>query len=151
MDSNSFVIRALFKSDIDSAFQIEQTAHIDPWSETQFKRLTQSPYQTLAVFSGETLLAYAVWFQLDSEEAELFNMAVSGDWQGQGLGRLLLAECVLRWREQGIQSVFLEVRESNLIARTLYEKLGFEKIASRSDYYATETGREAAINYRLMF
>ncbi len=151
MDSNSFVIRPLLNSDIDSAFQIEQTAHIDPWSETQFKRLTQSPYQTVAVFFDGQLLAYAVWFQLNSEEAELFNIAVSPSAQGCGVGRILMNELKQAWDELGLNQVFLEVRESNCTARALYQKMGFEEIAIRPDYYSKETGREAAINYRLIF
>ena len=43
--------------------------------------------------------------------------------------------------------MFLEVRESNAAARTLYEKAGFEQTGRRHSYYTSPL--EDAILYRL--
>ncbi len=47
------------------------------------------------------------------------------------------------------QIVYLEVRPSNLAARHLYRKLGFQQIAIRPEYYPAVSGREAARFLRL--
>ena len=42
--------------------------------------------------------------------------------------------------------LWLEVRESNQTARQLYDKLGFNEVTLRKNYYPTSTGeRENAI------
>jgi len=45
----------------------------------------------------------------------------------------------------GVETVFLEVRESNPVAIRLYEGLGFNQVGTRRDYYPAEGGREDAI------
>ena len=48
-------------------------------------------------------------------------------------------------RSQAAINMFLEVRLSNQVAYQLYEKLGFNEIGVRHDYYPAYTGREDAI------
>jgi ribosomal-protein-alanine N-acetyltransferase len=47
-------------------------------------------------------------------------------------------------RDKGVTSVFLEVRESNSAAITLYGKLGFISVGKRPAYYS-ETGEDALV------
>jgi len=70
---------------------------------------------------------------------------VDPDYQGQGLGRKLLQHVKAALLEKGIASIFLEVRESNVIALSLYESEGFHEIDVRKNYYPTVNGRENAI------
>jgi ribosomal-protein-alanine N-acetyltransferase len=51
-------------------------------------------------------------------------------------------------RETNSDSVFLEVRESNVAARSLYEKAGFEQEGRRKSYYTNPM--EDAVLYRLI-
>lgn len=49
-------------------------------------------------------------------------------------------------RKKGIQTLWLEVRESNSIARRLYEKQGFNEVDIRKNYYPKPNGgRENAV------
>jgi len=41
--------------------------------------------------------------------------------------------------------MFLEVRPSNLVAYKLYEKLGFNEVGIRENYYPAFAGREDAV------
>ncbi|MBQ7088187.1 MAG: GNAT family N-acetyltransferase, partial [Clostridia bacterium] len=52
-----------------------------------------------------------------------------------GIGSALLAAMIEAFRQEGGQSLFLEVRASNLPARSLYEKFGFTQIGIRRNYY----------------
>jgi len=79
------------------------------------------------------------------EEAHLLNFAVSADWQNQGIGRAFLAHMVEVSRAAGCQIIYLEVRPSNVAARHLYRKAGFQQIAIRPEYYPALAGREDAL------
>ena len=59
------------------------------------------------------------------EEWEIENIAVAGPARRRGLGTRLLGEFLDLARDRGAEAVFLEVRESNLAARRLYEKWAF--------------------------
>jgi [ribosomal protein S18]-alanine N-acetyltransferase len=82
-------------------------------------------------------------------EWEIENIVVAGSVRKQGLGTQLLAQFLEEARRSGLQAVFLEVRESNLEARALYEKCGFQPSGRRKDYYRDPA--EGAILYRLRF
>lgn len=64
----------------------------------------------------------------------------------KGIGQQLLDALLLAARESNIESVFLEVRESNHEARAFYEKAGFKLDGRRKSYYANPS--EDAILYR---
>jgi ribosomal-protein-alanine acetyltransferase len=79
-------------------------------------------------------------------EWELENIVVAPELRSQGMGSRLLNELLSLARETNSQSVFLEVRESNIAARKLYEKAGFEPIGRRKSYYSDPV--EDALLYR---
>ena len=57
------------------------------------------------------------------------NVAVHPNWQGRGIGRALLEASLDLAQDHGGAWVVLQVRESNLVARRLYESLNFHSIA----------------------
>lgn len=69
------------------------------------------------------------------ESARLYSLAVDPDYQGRGVGELLVSHMLNSLREMGIRRCFLEVREDNLPARRLYERLGFVSVATLPNYY----------------
>ena len=80
-------------------------------------------------------------------EWELENIVVAADAQRKGVGRSLLRALIKHGVHTNSDAVFLEVRESNLPARSFYENAGFEQIGSRKSYY--QNPLEDAILYRL--
>lgn len=77
-------------------------------------------------------------------DVELLLVAVVPEARGQGLGRLLVEESAAHAARLGATDLFLEVRENNLIARQLYDSLGFSEVGRRADYYAGNAGRRYA-------
>ena len=67
---------------------------------------------------------------------QLKNVAVAGEARQRGLGKVLVEAALARVRQRGARECFLEVRESNLVARRLYEGLGFASIGRRRRYYS---------------
>lgn len=69
------------------------------------------------------------------------------DYVGKGIASLLLNELISYCRKNNIEKIFLEVRTSNIPAIKLYEKVGFEKISTRQNYYPDNN--EDALIYML--
>ena len=81
-----------------------------------------------------------------ASECEIENIVVDAKWQRRGLGRKLLSELMNQIQQAGCGDVFLEVRESNLPARRLYETGGFLEVGRRAKYYSQP--QEDAVIYR---
>ena len=60
-------------------------------------------------------------------------LAVDPSARGKGVGRLLTDACIDRAREQGAPAVGLHTTEPMSVARSMYERLGFER-APRYDF-----------------
>lgn len=65
----------------------------------------------------------------------IYNVAVHPDFRGRGIGRRLLRQAVDSFTDDGIQSVYLEVRDDNEVAIRLYRSLGFADHHLLPDYY----------------
>ena len=68
-------------------------------------------------------------------ETDMMNVAVHPDHRRQGIAEALVTALVCDLKEQGSHCLTLEVRSSNAPAQKLYEKLGFDRIGLRKNYY----------------
>jgi ribosomal-protein-alanine acetyltransferase len=96
----------------------------------------------VAELEGE-VVGFIVWRVTPPDEGEILNLAVWPEHRRQGIATRLLKSVL---RQPGI-SWYLEVRESNLPARRLYEKLGFRPVGRRPSYYQ-DTGEAAVVMRR---
>ena len=81
------------------------------------------------------------------EEAHITILAIHPDYQGQGLGQLLLCNLLRDAVGRKLERATLEVRPSNQVALSVYQKFGF-KIAGRRKGYYQKTGEDALILWR---
>ena len=139
-----FIISQIEASDFDRLYEIEQQTHLVPWSRGTLKNNQGERYLNLKLIENNQIIGFAIC-QTVSDEATLFNIAIVPSHQGNGLGKLLLNELIARLKEKGVQTLWLEVRESNP-ARFLYEKIGFNEVDIRKNYYPKPSGgRENAV------
>ncbi|MEW6723873.1 MAG: ribosomal protein S18-alanine N-acetyltransferase [Bacillota bacterium] len=140
--------RPMALEDLDQIIEIERCSFPTPWSAQAFVReLTQNIYARYQVaVSGEMIVAYGgMWLILD--ESHVTNVAVHPEYRGRGYGEAMMRRLMEVARENGVERMTLEVRPSNLIARALYEKLGFVCRGRRSNYYS-DTGEDALIMWK---
>ena len=71
-----------------------------------------------------------------ADEAEILNLAVRGSWRRRGAGAQLLGGMLWRLLLNQVTRVYLEVRESNQAAISLYEKYSFRRNGRRRNYYS---------------
>jgi len=80
---------------------------------------------------GDRIVGFLVARTLAADEREILNLAVAPDFRRKGVARALLDSAFEGFRG----SVFLEVRESNLVAQEFYKSLGFKELSRRTGYY----------------
>jgi [ribosomal protein S18]-alanine N-acetyltransferase len=136
--------RRMRMGDLTEVARLEKSLYDFPWSLGNFRDSLTAGYDCWAATHGDMVIGYAV-LMIAVEEAHLLNFAVSAEWQNQGIGRAFLAHVVQVARDAACQIVYLEVRPSNLAARHLYRKAGFQQIAIRPEYYPALDGREDAL------
>jgi len=78
--------------------------------------------------------AFAIW-QVAVDECELLSIAVNVADRGKGYAKALMEHSHKELAKQGFKKCFLEVRENNTAAISLYKNFGYEKIAERKKYY----------------
>jgi [ribosomal protein S18]-alanine N-acetyltransferase len=132
-------IRRLAGSDLSAVMEIERASFSTPWRLNTFQGLLmRADTDLLAAVRGELLVGYAVCWTV-ADQAELGNVAVDPSERGAGTGRRLVEAALRTVRERGARECFLEVRESNTVARSLYERLGFTAVGRRARYYTHPT------------
>lgn len=126
---------------LDAVLAIENAAYEFPWSRGNFVDSLAAGHaaQMLCNLRGE-LLGYLVALP-GYEEMHLLNLTVAPAVQGRGHARGMLAWLVALCREQGAEQLWLEVRESNVRARSVYQRFGFASIGLRKGYYPAPLGR----------
>lgn len=146
-ESQAPKVRPMRRQDVREVAEIERQSYSLPWSVFTFQSLLRRPNAILLVSEESKGIAGYAALWLAADEAELGNLAVRPGRRGRGIGRTLLSRVLEEAALRGARAVFLEVRESNAVARHLYEAFGFRIVGSRPDYYASP--REDALVMRL--
>ncbi|MCB1857281.1 MAG: ribosomal protein S18-alanine N-acetyltransferase [Gammaproteobacteria bacterium] len=130
--------------DVDEVMALERRCYEFPWTSGIFTDCLAVGYCCWTCRLDEQILGYAV-MSVAAGEAHILNVCVHPEYRGHGLGQRLLQRLLTLAGKHGADSVFLEVRASNLVALGLYRKTGFNEIGVRRGYYPVRGGREDAI------
>jgi ribosomal-protein-alanine N-acetyltransferase len=145
-------IRRATREDIPAMMAVEKYAGTAAhWSTEQYETAVscEAPCRSVLIVEEESAVQGFIAGRAVGEEWEIENLAVREPARRRGLGARLLAEFLDFVRGQGAEAVFLEVRESNLAARRLYEQSAFRESGRRKGYYREP--EEDAIVYRRGF
>ncbi|MFP5526935.1 ribosomal protein S18-alanine N-acetyltransferase [Peptococcus simiae] len=134
-------IRPCTFADLPALVQVEQESLAHPWTKESLHTALSARESQLAFLAEEEgqVIAYAL-FQYLLDEGELWRLAVLPAQQNKGLGRCLLETGLDALQTRGVHRIFLEVAADNGPAIHLYEKLCFERIAVRPNYYGQRDG-----------
>ena len=137
-------IRPMQIADVEIVMQIELLSYEFPWSEGIYKDCLNVGYGCWIVEFAQKVVGYGI-MSAAAGEAHILNLCIREDFRGVGLGRMLLNHLLDLSRGHRADTVFLEVRPSNLPAYRLYEQEGFAEVGLRRNYYPARDGREDAI------
>ena len=125
-------ITTMTECHVAAVAELEKQNFSEPWSENSVRgELTNSLALWLVALDGEEVVGY-VGSQTVLGEADMMNIAVSDSHRRRGIARQLVEELIARL---DATMLTLEVRASNAPAIALYEKLGFQKVGLRKNYY----------------
>lgn len=123
------------KEDVRDVTIIEKESFSVPWSENSFSEsLEQKNSIFLVAIEDDEIIGYLGCYKIFNE-ADITNIAVSKPHKKKGVATKLLEDLITKLKEKDVNSIFLEVRESNVAATNLYEKLGFIKSGTRRNFY----------------
>lgn len=83
------------------------------------------------------------------EIAEIESIAVAPEMRGRGVARAMLGELIEWARTRDAEELVLEVRESNVPARSLYASAGFQEQGRRPRYYHSPAEDALLLGLRL--
>ena len=66
-----------------------------------------------------------------NQRAYLFAYRIHKNYQGKGLGKLLLTTVINTLEKEGYKELTIGVEDDNLLARHIYEAYGFEEVIER--------------------
>ena len=142
---NEAIIRRMTLADLDSVVAIEEATFAHPWTRADYEgELTRNKAARYLVAeeNGAVVGFAGAWIIID--ESHVTNIAVAEAARRRGIG-LAMTRALLQYLSNlGAAYATLEVRESNLAARAMYEKLGFFKVGRRKRYYE-DNGEDALI------
>jgi ribosomal-protein-alanine N-acetyltransferase len=131
----AYRIRSAVAADAALLVEIERRCFSDPWSENSFREALASPWTFgLVAHSVRQIAGYLIGREV-AGTGEILNLAVAPDCRRRGVARALLRSGLSIFRKRGVEEVFLEVRESNRSAQSLYLSCGFRPVGQRSAYY----------------
>lgn len=140
---------AMTAPDIKCIVDIERACFPSPWRQNSFLSEIGNPYslniviKEIVPLENHRIWAYSCNHVIGSE-LSILRMAVAVEKRRLGIGEHLMGIVLHQAAQQGASKAFLEVRPSNIKARSLYRKLGFRVIAARPNYYP-ETGEHALV------
>ncbi len=133
-------IRDATYNDLPGVLDIERLSFAQPWSLASFRRELSLSFSRLILAvsdegnDGGRIAGYLCRW-LVAGESHILNIAAHPDFRRRGVGTALMAHAVAEAQTRKATLMILEVRRSNLEARSLYRKFGFEERRLRRNYY----------------
>ena len=127
-------IRRLTYADLPQVLAIERRAFPTPWSLAMFVlELSKPSGICLAALRDDELVGYLVCSRYHTVW-HIMNIAVEPSLRRQGIASALLRH-LFETSDRPDEQYTLEVRPSNLVAISMYERFGFRRAGFRKGYY----------------
>ena len=149
MTQSNMKIRPATKDDIDTVIQITKdnghfwTPEVD--GPEALARILERPENIFLVYDDEKVLGFVLgtW---DGARAYIHKISVQPDTREKGIGALLVAEAIERFRKMGAPTVAVAAadgtREEEQDSTEFWKKVGFEPIPARLMIYFDVQGDE---------
>lgn len=140
--------RLIQESDVDDILEISNLSFKTPWSYDSIRSELFNPLAKYVVavdtYSNKVIGFVGVWIIVG--EGDITNIAVHPNYRGNKISNKLLDSLLELCLLENCSVLNLEVRESNVVAQSLYHNHGFIQVGKRAKYYE---GCEDALLYTL--
>jgi ribosomal-protein-alanine N-acetyltransferase len=137
-------VSAARRGDLTAILALEQAGFgaDEQWSERSWAGELLGEGRTVLLARAEQTLG-VIALRTTGELADLHRLVVAPGHRRSGIGLALTCAGLEAVRHLGVQAVILEVDYANEAAIALYQRVGFEQLTARRDYYGP--GRHALI------
>ena len=147
-DKAKIRVRIAKSSDLDDIYELDVQTFAMPWSKEALSYdilENDNAFVIVAEYEGEFAGYADIWTVLD--EADLNSIAVRVDFRRKEIGDAIMLAMTEMLSANGVATINLEVRVSNMPAIKLYKKYGFNECGVRPGYYL-DNGEDALIMKR---
>lgn len=142
--TGEIMIARMTEHDLLEVVEIEETSGLSRWGWAAYYAELQGTNRDLMltarvarapIIEHQRIAGYIVARE-SAGELHINNVAVRDQYRRRGIGSALLGRIMETARRLKVQVAFLEVRSGNQAAQALYQRIGFQAIARRPDYYS---------------
>ena len=142
-------IYPLKEEDIFAVYEIEKECFSSPWSQNGIKEELTNPLANFLVYKLDGRTVGYIGSHIVCDECSITNVAVLKDFRRKNIASTLIDALIEICKEKAVESIFLEVRKSNIAAQTLYLKKGFSPIGERKNFYTAPTEDALLMKFKL--
>lgn len=132
------IVEATLK-DFEQICEIEQACFVEPYTREQLMyEFNENPLNKILVAYDEDKIVGFVDYMITFNSATISQIAVLPNYRKKGLGSKLLEEMEKSFPKEiddVVETITLEVRESNINAISFYKKNGYENVVIKKHYY----------------
>ena len=128
---------------IPGVAELEKLCFSQPWSAKSLELLTNDGIGVGMVCRKDGMICAYGGMLVAVDEGQITNIATHPDFRRMGYGIAVVESLIKYAKNNNLDSISLEVRESNRAAIELYSSLGFKVEGKRKDFYTKPT--EAAL------
>ena len=126
-------------NDFDAVQQIENECFKEPYSTADLKyEFEENPVNKIIVAEQDGKVVGFIDFLITFNSSTIMQVAVTKDYRKNGIATQLLSEMEKSFPtdvDDLVETITLEVRESNEAAKNLYLKNGYKIVVVKSNYY----------------
>ncbi|NBK97009.1 MAG: ribosomal-protein-alanine N-acetyltransferase [Erysipelotrichia bacterium] len=131
------MIRKMTIEDLDRIDEIEQESFSSVYKIEQYAyEIEDNPCAKLFVLMVEEKIVGFIDYWITFDSCQLTKLAIAKEERGKGYAHTLMQFMIEDAINENCEAILLEVRESNTIAKTLYEAYDFLEINRRKGYYS---------------
>ncbi len=128
-------VKNLYKKDIPFILEVYKDNFSDGWNENMLvSAFDGGRFLCIGIEEKETLLG-VITVSIGIDDADIEGVVTKKAFLRKGIGKELVQSALDEIKKLKIRKVFLEVRESNAPAKSLYESFGFNFVSVRKKYY----------------
>lgn len=125
--------------DFDGVFLLEKECFKEPYSETDLRyEFEENPVNKIIVAEDDEKIIGFIDFLITFNSATIMQVAVTKQYRKKGIATQLLSEMEKSFPkniDDIVETITLEVRESNVPAKELYLKNGYKIVVIKTNYY----------------
>ena len=131
---NNLVISEMTESQAKEVYELENELLGNADLDSILKTVSSDVLKYYVLKLDENIIGF-LQGQCISPEAEIYDIAIKKEYQGNGYSKLLLDYYITVVKNNGCNTIFLEVNKINYKAINLYAKFGFAEYGVRKNYY----------------